>query len=116
MQSMHAGVVRRLLASLDDRCVDFLLRLVDDFLDATGWIRPSETSFSSASRATSRRIGSKHETTTVSGVSSMMTSTPVASSNARIFDLRVDDSPLHFIIREDTADTVVSAVVSAAIR
>ena len=48
-------------------------------------MRPSDTSFSSASRATSRRIGSKHDTTTVSGVSSMMTSTPVASSNARMF-------------------------------
>src|SRR3712207_8107576 len=35
-------------------------------------------------RATSRRTGSKHEMTTVSGVSSMMTSTPVAASNARM--------------------------------
>ena len=63
-----------------------LLRLVDDFLDAArdGCGRRT-TSFSSASRATSRRTGSKHETTTVSGVSSMMTSTPVASSNARMF-------------------------------
>jgi hypothetical protein len=45
---------------------------------------PVGTSFSSARRATSRRTGSKHDTTTVSGVSSMMTSTPVASSNARM--------------------------------
>src|SRR5437899_949892 len=43
-----------------------------------GWMRPSAMSRSSASRATSRRTGSKHDTTTVSGVSSMMTSTPVA--------------------------------------
>ena len=33
MQSMHAGVVRRLLAGLGDLCVDFLARLVDDLLD-----------------------------------------------------------------------------------
>src|ERR671927_276224 len=38
-----------------------------------------------ATRPISRRTGSKHEMTTVSGVSSIMTSTPVAASNARIF-------------------------------
>src|SRR5207244_4467334 len=50
-----------------------------------GWMRPSVISRSRARRPTSRRTGSKHDTTTVSGVSSMMTSTPVAASNARMF-------------------------------
>ena len=50
-----------------------------------GWMRPSATSFSSASRAVSRRMGSKPESTTASGVSSMMTSIPVACSKARMF-------------------------------
>src|SRR3712207_8360527 len=51
-----------------------------------GWILPSCTSRSIETRATSRLTGSKQEMTTVSGVSSMMTSTPVAASNARMLD------------------------------
>ena len=47
-------------------------------------MRPSEISRSSATRAISRRIGLWHEITTASGVSSMMISTPVAASIARI--------------------------------
>src|SRR5437667_169413 len=50
-----------------------------------GWMRPSVISRSRARRPTSRRTGSKHDTTTVSGVPSMMTSPPVAASNARMF-------------------------------
>src|SRR5213080_4953526 len=82
-----------------------------------GWMRPSVISRSRASRPTSRRTGSKHDTTTVSGVSSMMTSTPVAASNARIFR---PSRPMirPFISSEGraTADTVVSAVDSGASR
>ena len=82
-----------------------------------GWMRPSATSFSSASRATSRRTGSKHETTTVSGVSSMMTSTPVASSKARMFrPSRPMMRPFISSFGSATAETVVSAVCSAAMR
>ena len=82
-----------------------------------GWMRPSATSFSSASRATSRRTGSKQETTTVSGVSSMMTSTPVASSNARMLrPSRPMMRPFISSLGSETAETVVSAVCSAAIR
>ncbi len=82
-----------------------------------GWMRPSDTSFSRASRATSRRIGSKHETTTVSGVSSMMTSTPVASSNARMLrPSRPMIRPFISSLGSDTAETVDSAVCSAAMR
>ena len=70
-------------------------------------MRPSDTSFSSASRATSRRTGSKHETTTVSGVSSMMTSTPVASSNARMLrPSRPMMRPFISSFGSETADTV----------
>ena len=49
-----------------------------------GWIRPSTMSFSRAWRATSRRRGSNAEMTIASGVSSMMRSTPVAASRARM--------------------------------
>ena len=47
-------------------------------------MRPSEISRSSARRASSRRIGLWHEMTTASGVSSMIRSTPVAASIARM--------------------------------
>ena len=49
-----------------------------------GWIRPSSTSFSRVSRPTSRRTGSKHDSSTASGVSSMITLTPVTDSKARM--------------------------------
>src|SRR5680860_957135 len=47
-------------------------------------MRPSATSFSIVSRAISRRTPSKLETTTAFGVSSMITSTPVRASSARM--------------------------------
>src|SRR6266536_2751890 len=49
-----------------------------------GWIRPSETSFSSVIRPTSRRTGSKQDSSTASGVSSMIRLTPVTASKARM--------------------------------
>jgi hypothetical protein len=48
----------------------------------TGWMRPSPMSFSRVSRAISRRIGSKHDRTTASGVSSIIRLVPVAASKA----------------------------------
>ena len=36
MQAVHAGIVGRLFAGLDDLRLDFFARLGDDFLDATG--------------------------------------------------------------------------------
>src|SRR3954454_18885575 len=47
-------------------------------------MRPSRTSFSNVSRPTSRRTGSKQESSTASGVSSMMRLTPVTDSKARM--------------------------------
>ena len=49
-----------------------------------GWIRPSTIRRSRERRAISRRTGSKQEMVTDSGVSSTITSTPAACSNARI--------------------------------
>ena len=49
-----------------------------------GWIRPSSTSRSSVSRPTSRRTGSKQDSSTASGVSSMIRLTPVTDSKARM--------------------------------
>ena len=48
-------------------------------------MRPSAMSFSRAMRATSRRTGSKLERVMASGVSSMIKSTPVRVSMARMF-------------------------------
>ena len=49
-----------------------------------GWIRPSSTSRSRVSRPTSRRTGSKQDSSTASGVSSMIRLTPVTDSKARM--------------------------------
>ena len=48
-------------------------------------MRPSCISRSIVTRATSRRTGSKEESVTCIGVSSMRSSTPVAASSARMF-------------------------------
>ena len=48
-------------------------------------MRPSAISFSSATFAISRRTGSNEDKTTASGVSSIIKSTPVNVSKARIF-------------------------------
>ena len=50
-----------------------------------GWMRPSMMSVVSATRATSRRTGSKQDSSTAYGVSSTTRSTPVAFSRARMF-------------------------------
>ena len=50
-----------------------------------GLIRPSAISASSATWATSRRSASKQDSTTVPGVSSTRTFTPVSASNSRMF-------------------------------
>src|SRR2546429_631395 len=80
-----------------------------------GWMRPSAINRSSASRPTSRRTGSKQETTTVSGVSSMITSTPVAASKARMFrPSRPTIRPFISSEGRATAVTVLSAVSDVA--
>jgi len=50
-----------------------------------GWIRPSCKSRVREILAISRRTGLKPDRMTASGVSSMMTSIPVAASKARMF-------------------------------
>jgi len=49
-----------------------------------GWMRPSSISLTRVSFAVSRRMPSKDERTTACGVSSMMKSTPVRCSEARM--------------------------------
>jgi hypothetical protein len=79
-------------------------------------MRPSPINRSSAGRATSRRTGSKHETVTASGLS-MITSTPVACSKARMFrPSRPMILPLISSFGSVTSRSVVSAVWSDAIR
>ena len=64
-----------------------------------GWMRPSAINLFSAIRATSRRIVSKALTITTPGVSSMMTSTPVAFSKARMLrPSRPMMRPFHFVV------------------
>ncbi len=82
-----------------------------------GWIRPSLMSFVIASRAISRRTGSNPLRTTVSGVSSMIRSMPVACSRARM--LRPSRPMIRPFISSDgrwMTVTVCSAVWSAATR
>ena len=81
-----------------------------------GWMRPSSTSASSAIRATSRRTGSKQDSSTASGVSSMMRLTPVTDSNARM--LRPSRPMMRPFMsslgrcRTETTDSVVCSVAS----
>ena len=82
-----------------------------------GWMRPSAMSLVMAIRATSRRTGSKPDRMTVSGVSSMIRSMPVACSSARM--LRPSRPMIRPFISSDgrcTTETVCSAVWSAATR
>ena len=80
-----------------------------------GWMRPSAISFSSDMRATSRRIMSKALTITTPGVSSMITSTPVAFSKARMFrPSRPMIRPFISSLGMPTVLVVVSAVWAAA--
>ena len=75
-----------------------------------GWMRPSWTSFWSVSLAISRRTGSNADSTTAEGVSSMMKSTPVMFSSARM--LRPSRPMIRPFMSSEgsaTSDTVVSA-------
>ena len=75
-----------------------------------GWMRPSASSFSSVMRAISRRTPSKADRTTALGVSSMMKSTPVRFSSARM--LRPSRPMMRPFISSEgrcTTETVVSA-------
>jgi hypothetical protein len=78
---------------------------------------PSDDELLERQRATSRRTGSKQDTTTVSGVSSMMTSTPGRElERANVAALAPDDAPFISSFGRLTAETAISAVCSAAIR
>ena len=80
-------------------------------------MRPSWSSFSSVSRAISRRTPSKPESTTAPGVSSMMKSTPVRFSSARMLrPSRPMIRPFMSSAASWTTDTVVSAAWPAARR
>ena len=82
-----------------------------------GWILPSPTSFSSVILAASRRTGSKHESTTASGVSSTIRLTPVVASNARMFrPSRPMMRPFMSSLGRANTETVDSAVCSDATR
>ena len=82
-----------------------------------GWILPSPTSFSSVILAASRRTGSKHESTTASGVSSTIRLTPVVASNARMLrPSRPMMRPFMSSLGRANTETVDSAVCSDATR
>ena len=106
----------RLLARLLDVPLQLLLRLGDESprsaWDGCGRRR---SACSSDSRATSRRIVSKPLTITTPGVSSMITSTPVAFSKARMFrPSRPMIRPFISSLGMSTVLVVVSAVWAAA--
>ncbi len=80
-------------------------------------MRPSEISRSSARLAISRRIGLWQEITTASGVSSMIRSTPVAASMARMLrPSRPMMRPFMSSLGRCTTETVRSATNSPARR
>ena len=82
-----------------------------------GWMRPSAISRSIACRAISRRSGSKLERMIAPGVSSTISSTPVAVSSARMFrPSRPMIRPFRSSLGRSTTETVVSMVCSAALR
>ena len=82
-----------------------------------GWMRPSCRSFSSVMRATSRRTPSNALSTTALGVSSMMKSTPVRFSSARMLrPSRPMIRPFMSSLGSCTTLTVVSAACDAASR
>ena len=80
-----------------------------------GCILPSDTRLVTARRAISLRTGSKQESVTASGVSSMMRSTPVAFSIARILrPSRPIRRPFMSSLGSCTVVTVASETTSAA--
>ena len=80
-----------------------------------GWMRPSWMSLVSDSRAVSRRTLSNALTMTTPGVSSTITSTPVAFSKVRMFrPSRPMIRPFMSSEGMSTVLTVVSAVCAAA--
>ena len=118
MQSGDVGFLRRFFAQF----LDVLLHLASAFRATTssiraGWMRPSAISLLSDMRATSRRTGSKPLTITTPGVSSMITSTPVAFSKARMLrPSRPMMRPFISSLGISTVLVVVSAVWAAAYR
>ena len=86
VDAVDRQVEERLLPGLADRLLDLLGHLLDRLLDP-GRVDPPvlQQTGSGRSCAISRRTGLKPERMTASGVSSMMTSIPVAASKARMF-------------------------------
>ena len=79
-------------------------------------MRPSAISLASARRATSRRTMSKALTITTPGVSSMITSTPVAFSKARMLrPSRPMMRPFISSLGMSTVLVVVSAVCGGGV-
>ena len=82
-----------------------------------GWIRPSSISISRVILPISRRTGSKQDSSTASGVSSMITLTPVTVSKARMLrPSRPMIRPLTSSAGRCTTATTVCAVWSDATR
>ncbi len=82
-----------------------------------GWMRPSATSSVRVIRAVSRRTGSKQDSRTLSGVSSIITLTPVICSKARMLrPSRPMMRPFISSLGSGTAATTDSVVCSAASR
>ena len=78
-------------------------------------MRPSSINCSNVRRATSRRIGSNPDSITAPGVSSIIRSTPVACSRARIFlPSRPIMRPLIESSERATTEIVLSATLSDA--
>src|SRR5215213_3454894 len=100
MEAVHTGVVRRLLACLDDLDVDFLLRLVDDLLDPAG-VNPTvrhELLERQARHLAANRIEAGHH----HGVRRVVDDDVHAGGElerADVAALASDDAPFHLVVR-----------------
>ena len=117
VEALDVGLEDGLLAALDDVRLELGLRLVVGLLDPRRVDAPVGRSFSSVMRAISRRTPSKPDSTTAFGVSSMMKSTPVRFSSARMLrPSRPMMRPFMSSLGSWTTETVVSARGSPARR
>ena len=125
LERIKAGAKIRVIGDydVDGICSSFILVSTSFFDFSTsssiraGCMRPSTISFSKAILAISRRTGSKLERITASGVSSIIRSTPVSVSMARMFlPSRPIILPFISSLGRGTTEIVASATYSAARR
>src|SRR5260370_243323 len=85
LETVNIGLQGSVLAGLAYNRIDFLPCFGDDILNTCRVNASVKDQLCQCDTCYSRRTGSKPERITASGVSSMIRSTPVAASSARMF-------------------------------